>query len=127
MRKKSLVGEFIFFVLLLSYFGVQTFSQEKCKQDQSQWRHFNIQSGVSFEYEKSRLHVAANHLKLCPNKIVYLIGLNSVKKKKSTIEQRLKKSKQYLITKHKISSKRIIIVYGGTDSEIRMYIYFEDK
>ena len=126
MKKDCLIQKLVLLVLLVFIFNHHNFSQKNCEQNRDEWRHLNIHSGVSFEFETARLDVVANYLKLCPEKVVYLVGLNSVKKKKSTILLRLRKSKKYLITTHKISSKRIITFYGGTSSEIVMNIFFDD-
>jgi hypothetical protein len=113
------------FIAFFIFLSIQSFAQDDCKPIQP--NHFNIHSGMDFKDEKPRLDFAARILDLCHNQIVILVAYNSDKKTKATALERLKKSRQYLIRTHKISAQRIMIIYGGTKSEIEMNIYFRNK
>lgn len=121
VKKKYLFDGILAFLL----YGTLTLTISA--QDKSE--HIYSIPNLSFEIEMRRLDDIAERLKTDPDKNIYLVAYNQKGKKISTATDRLKKSKNYLTEKHRISHKRIITVYGGTKDEgnIIMEIFLVDK
>jgi hypothetical protein len=104
-------------VLAIFYFTVSVFAQEPpLIVDPDRF------PGVSFEVEKRRLTEAAKLWKLDIRKNIYLIVYSKISGKTSDATKRLRRSKDYLRRIHKIPSKKIIPIYGGTLPELEMVI-----
>ncbi len=82
---------------------------------------------LPFEVEKRRLDSVAKVLTSDSDKIVYLVGFNKNGKSTQTACDRLKKSRRYLMKKHRIESQRIVLVYGGSQNGLVMKISIADK
>jgi hypothetical protein len=94
-------------------------------QIEPQTRSYDI-NDLPFEVEMRRLDGIAKELRLNSRKIVYLIGFNKEGTSKRTAEERLSKSKSYLIKRHGISADRINTLYGGTQDGLNMQIRMID-
>jgi len=106
----------------------QKFSKPESRNNQNKEKHIYSIPNLSFEVEKRRLDKVAKELNSDLTKLVYLVAYNETKKKKLTATNRLEKSRNYLIKKHSVSSKRIITVYGSTkDAGIVMEIFIVDS
>src|SRR4051812_21296273 len=79
-------------------------------------------SGLTFREEMLRLDWVAEILNQHAKVKAYLVGYNEVGRSKTTAMNRLKRSKNYLIRTHHISTSRIQTLYGGEKDGLTMHI-----